>query len=63
MNGFTLVDGEMFLWVSIREENKMHQDFPGKFDHLVAGGQVRLYLYEFLIATFTSNSVMSLKFW
>ncbi|XP_073390955.1 nudix hydrolase 20, chloroplastic isoform X3 [Physcomitrium patens] len=39
LNGYTIVDGEMFLWVSIRGDSKMHQDFPGKYDHLVAGGQ------------------------
>lgn len=49
LNGYTIVDGEMFLWVSIRGDSKMHQDFPGKYDHLVAGGQVGLqpFLHSF----------------
>ena len=54
MNGFTIVDGEMFLWVSIRDDEKLHQDFPGKFDHLVAGGQVRLNFMNSFLSIFLS---------
>ena len=54
MNGFTIIDGEMFLWVSIRDNEKLHQDFPRKFDHLVAGGQVRFNFMNSFLSIFLS---------
>lgn len=38
MNGYVEIDGEKFLWVAKRSENK--PTFPGMLDHLVAGGLV-----------------------
>lgn len=40
LNGYIIVDGEMFLWVSICGDSKMYQDFFGKYDYFVVGGQV-----------------------
>jgi len=39
MNGYVQIDGEKHLWVAKRSSDR--QNFPGAFDHIVAGGQVR----------------------
>ncbi|XP_078153985.1 nudix hydrolase 20, chloroplastic-like [Carex rostrata] len=36
MNGYVEIDGEKFLWVAKRSEDK--PTFPGMLDHIVAGG-------------------------
>ncbi|CAK9237304.1 unnamed protein product [Sphagnum troendelagicum] len=37
MNGYVQIDGEKHLWVAKRSSDR--QNFPGAFDHIVAGGQ------------------------
>lgn len=38
MNGYVERNGEKYLWVAKR--SKVKPTFPGKLDHIVAGGQV-----------------------
>lgn len=39
MNGYVMKEGEMFMWVAKRSPTK--PTWPGKLDHIAAGGQVR----------------------
>lgn len=38
MNGYVERDGQKYLWVAKR--SKVKSTYPGKLDHLVAGGLV-----------------------
>lgn len=41
MNGYVNIDGEKHLWVARRSDTK--STYPGRLDHIVAGGQVGLH--------------------
>ena len=39
MNGYVEINGQKFLWIGKRSQ--MKPTYPGRLDHLVAGGLVR----------------------